>query len=557
VRIGNVQTNKWEMGFCTLLFCFSVWIMLRTFSYDAENSRILIASLMWSDFASTLPLIRSFSMGDNWPPEYPIFPGYPIRYHYLFALIVGKLEGIGIPIDWALNIPSIIGLFLILLMIYLLAKKWFGDPRIGVLGIVFFLFNGSMGFVQFFQKFPLSLNSVSDITSTTRFTAMGPWDHGNVLGVWHLLVFISQRHLTVALGILLSFVYVCHCLEGKSKKTQLYWALFFGTLIGIFPVFHKAVILIFAVFMSVYFLLLPFSRLFLFATGAVSIFVMCILSLMSFNLFGAPPGFGWYPGFMIHSSLSVVNAAKFFWYQFGLHAVLIPIGYCLAPRRVKIFMLPAFVVVTIAFLFRFSQNEVLVGHKFYNLFLILSQMLTAYVIVRAFDFSVAKFPRAKVLSFVVAGISVFFLTLSGVIDMFPIINMKMHKVQDVGSNPKVKWYVENTPGDAVVLTSQFLYSPPSIAGRKIFLGYAYLIDSAGHDTKGRRKILDAIYSGEDRDSMCRLLRVNNISFVDVPDVKPNKGRPTVNVKFFRENFSPEFVSRDGRYEVYSTAGMCD
>jgi hypothetical protein len=278
---------------------------------------------------------------------------------------------------------------------------------------------------------------------------------------------------------------------------------------------------------------------------------------MSFNIFGAPTGFGWYPGFMIHESLSLVNAAKFFWYQFGLHAVLIPIGYCLAPRRVKIFMLPAFVVVTIAFLFRFSQNEVLVGHKFYNLFLILSQMLTAYVIVRAFDFSVAKFPRAKVLSFIMAGIAVFFLTLSGVIDMFPIINMKMHKVQDVGSNPKVKWYVENTPRDAVVLTSQFLYSPPSIAGRKIFLGYAYLIDSAGHDTKGRRKILDAIYSGRDRDSMCRLLRVNNISFVDVQDVKPNKGRPTVNVEFFRENFSPEFVSRDGRYEVYSTAGMCE
>ncbi len=85
-------------------------------------------------------------MGDNWPPEYPIFPGLPITYHYLFALIVGKLEAIGVPLDWALNIPSIIGFFLILLMIYLLAKKWFGDPRIGVLGVAFFLFNGSMGF---------------------------------------------------------------------------------------------------------------------------------------------------------------------------------------------------------------------------------------------------------------------------------------------------------------------------------------------------------------------------------------------------------------------------
>ncbi len=85
------------MGFFALLFCFSVWIMLRTFSYDYENSWILIFGAMRSDFAATLPLIRSFSMGDNWPPEYPLFPGSPIRYHYLFFLIVGKLEAIGEP----------------------------------------------------------------------------------------------------------------------------------------------------------------------------------------------------------------------------------------------------------------------------------------------------------------------------------------------------------------------------------------------------------------------------------------------------------------------------
>ena len=531
--------------------------MLRTFSYDTENSTILVAGAMWSDFAGTLPLIRSFSMGDNWPPEYPIFPGSPIRYHYLFFLIVGKLEAIGVPLHWALNVPSIIGFFLILLMIYLLAKKWFGDARIGVLGIAFFLLNGSMGFLQFFQKFPLSLSTVNDIASNERFSAMGPWDGGNVLGVWHLLVFISQRHFSIALGILLSFIYVCHCIDGKSKKSQLYWALFFGTLIGMFPVFHKAVLLIFAVVMVVYFLLLPPSRLFLFATGAVSIFVMGLLWLLSFNIFGAPTGFGWYPGFMIHVSLSLVNATKFFWYQFGLHAVLIPVGYCLVPKRVRIFLLPAFIVLSIAFLFRFSQKEVLVGHKFFNFFLIMGQILTAYVVVKTYDFVSAQFPRAKVLSLGATGVLVFFLTLSGVIDFFPIVNMKMAKVRDIGSNPKARWFAENTPRDAVILTSQFLNSPPSIAGRKIFLGYGYFTDSAGYDTRGRRKIVDAVYRGDKREEICRLLQLNNISYVDVEEFKPNKGRPTVNVEYFRANFSPEYISSNGRYEVYSTAKLCE
>jgi hypothetical protein len=557
VSFEKLHTNRWEVGFCALLFCFSVWIMFRTFSYDYENSRILIYGGMWSDFAAHLPLIRSFSMGDNWPPEYPIFPGSPIRYHYLFTLIVGKLEAIGVPLDWAFNIPSIIGFFLILLMIYLLAKKWFGDARIGVLGVAFFLLNGSMGFLTFFQKFPLSLSTVNDIVFNDRFWAMGPWDRGDVLGVWHLLVFINQRHFGIALGILLSFIYVCHCLEGKSKKTQLYWALFFGILIGVFPVFHKAVLLMFAVVMSVYFLLLPFSRLFLFATGAVSILVMGLLWSQSFNIFGVPTGFGWYPGFMIHGSLSLVNAAKFFWYQFGLHAVLIPVGFCLVPKRVKIFILPAFVVLGIAFLFRFSQKEVMVGHKFFNFFLIMGQVLTAYVVVKTYDLASAKFPRAKILSLGVAGVLVFFLTLSGVIDFFVIINTNMTKVRDIGSNPEARWFVENTPRDAVVLTSQFLYSPPSIAGRKIFLGYAYFTDSAGYDTRGRRRIVDAIYRGNNREETCRLLYLNNISYIVVEEFKPQKGRPTVNVEYFRANFSPEFVSKKGRYEVYSTAELCE
>ncbi len=531
--------------------------MFRTFSYDYENSRILIYGGMWSDFAAHLPLIRSFSMGDNWPPEYPIFPGSPIQYHYLFFLIVGKLEAIGVPIHWALNAPSIIGFFLLLMMIYLLAKKWFGDPRIGVLGVVFFLFNGSMGFLQFFQKSPLSLSTVNDIISNSRFSAMGPWDGGNVLGVWHLLVFINQRHFDIALGVLLSFVYVCHCLDGKSKKSQLYWALFFGILIGVFPAFHKAVILIFAVFMSVYFLLLPFSRLFLFVTGAVSILVMALLWLLSFNIFGVPTGFGWHPGAIIQGSPSFVNIAKFFWYQFGLHAVLIPVGYCLVPKRVRIFMLPALIVLIITFLFRFSQKELLMGLKFVNFVLIMGQMLTAYVVVKVYDFVSAKFPRAKILAFGVTGSLVFFLTLSGVIDFFPVVNMKTHGLPDLGSDPKARWFAENTPRDAVVVTSQALYAPASIAGRKIFLGYAYFTDGAGYDTRGRRKIVDAIYRGDKREEMCRLLRLNNISYVDVQESKPIKRRPKVNVEYFRTNFSPEYVSKNGRYAVYSTAALCE
>lgn len=556
MRLGGLHTSKAEACFIALLFGFSSWIMFRTFSYNYELSLIRIAVPMWSDFAANLPLIRSFSMGENWPPEYPIYPGLPIRYHYLFFLLVGKLEALGVPLHWAINVPSIAGFFLLLLMIYLLAKRWFGDARVGVLGIAFFLFNGSLGFVQYFEQFPLSWSTLRSIATGERFTAMGPWDGGKVLGVWHLLVFMNQRHFSVALGMLLGFIYACHRIGTASRRAQLGWAALFGALIGLLPVFHKAVLVVTAVVMSVYFWLAPDARRFLVATGAISVAVMGLLELLSFNVTGAPGGFGWYPGFMIHESLSAVNAVKFFWYQFGLHMILIPLGCWLAPRRVRAYLLPALIVLTLAFLFRFSSRETLVGHKFFNFFLIVGQIFSAYAVIRIHDWLASRVPRARSVARVVTASLIFFLTLSGVIDFFPIATADMTEVKDIDSNPEAKWFLENTPRNAVVLTSELFFPPPSIAGRKVFLGYGYFTDGAGYDTGLRRKIMDAIYQGGSREEMCRLLRENAIDYVEVEDFEPNPARSVVNFQYFQASFAPEFVSREGRYAVYSTSRMC-
>src|SRR3989344_8019775 len=120
----------WRKRFDIILifffFLFSFWLMFHTFGYVAVTSQMRPATTTWSDFGSHLPLIRSFSIGANLPrllrgeaPEYPLFPGAPIRYHFLFYAIVGLLERIGVRIDWALNVPSALGLGFLMVMIYL------------------------------------------------------------------------------------------------------------------------------------------------------------------------------------------------------------------------------------------------------------------------------------------------------------------------------------------------------------------------------------------------------------------------------------------------------
>src|SRR5579885_3661753 len=83
-----------------LSFSFAFWLEFHTFSYDSKAKEMIIAEKVSSDFLAHIPLIRSFSFGHNWPPEYPLFPGVPIRYHFLFYAGVGLLEKIGFRIDW-------------------------------------------------------------------------------------------------------------------------------------------------------------------------------------------------------------------------------------------------------------------------------------------------------------------------------------------------------------------------------------------------------------------------------------------------------------------------
>ena len=323
-RVGN----KWELVLYAILLWFSTWIMFKTFSYDFETGKIMVGKKIWSDLAANLPLIRSFSYGDNWPPEYPIYPGEPIRYHFLFYYIVGMLEKAGVPIHWAMNIPSALGFFAIPSMIYAVGKRLFHDVRVALLSVVFFLFNGSLSFIQYFERNPLSASTLKDILARSEYTAMGPWDNGNVLGVWHLNVFLNQRHFSIALGMLMLFIFTCLWLENRGRKSHLIAAVFFGIIVGLLTLFHKPVMLMVAIVMTVFFLALPYLRLFLVVTGAVTLGVMGGIWLMSLSIAGpATDVISWYPGFTLNAAKSHTEVISFFWYQFGLHCFLIRIGY--------------------------------------------------------------------------------------------------------------------------------------------------------------------------------------------------------------------------------------
>jgi hypothetical protein len=110
------KRNSPEYLFVLVVFIVSSFLMFYTFSIS--KNRMFIGLSVWGDFGPHLAVIRSFSWGANFPATYPHFAGGGIRYHFLFQFLAANLEFLGLRIDWAFNIPSILSMVSFLTLLY-------------------------------------------------------------------------------------------------------------------------------------------------------------------------------------------------------------------------------------------------------------------------------------------------------------------------------------------------------------------------------------------------------------------------------------------------------
>lgn len=504
-----------------LLFSFCLWLMFESFSY--QDHTFYIADYVIYDFAIHIPLIRSFSFGANSPPEYPLFPGEPIRYHFLFYFLVGMLERIGLRIDWALNIPSAMGLFGLSVTLYFLTKRLFQRRLVALLAVIFLLLNGSLTFVKFFQNHLISLLTPWEIVTNNKFYSFGPYDGGEIGAFWNLTVFINQRHFAWGLSLGLLFILTTFNLMKTTPKIKIGWGILWGIVLGILPFFHQPILLILALIMILYFFLYSLLRLFLITSGSIS----ALIILPQIYIFSQGSNMiEWYPGFLIHDTLNPWHFLTYWFKNLGLHLFLIPLGLYLAPKEVKkLFLLPILVIFLIPNLLRFSP-EVATNHKFFNFALILGSIFSAYSLVRLLDH--AKKMHSKLIRLVIriAFIMILLsLILSGVIDFFPLINASKHTFTDAPKNELVDWFLKQTEPDAVILNSSAVYHPASLAGRKIFLGWPMFAWSLGLDVDQRLADFKTIWETDDLSLLCRQIKKHNLSYAmyeksDMPGIQP-------------------------------------
>jgi len=523
------------IGIFSLLF--SSYLMFHTFSYDGKNSSMLIASKAWSDFGAHIPLIRSFSLGNNWPPEYPLFPGEPIRYHFLFYFLVGMLEKAGLRIDWALNIPSIIGFTGLMIGIAVIAQKLFKDKRITILSLLFFLFNGSLSFVRFFQT-----HSVKEIMTNTTFPSFAPWGPGEITAFWNLNIYTNQRHLAFAFALALLFIGILLYIEKMPLKKQLFFLIPEVFILAIMPYFHQPILVILAVFMACYFVLFPHLRVLLLLIGAVG--AMYIFPQL-LPLISGQKTIHWNPGYLMSPPLAPLHILWYWIQNLGLHFFLIPLGWILAPARIKKITIPLLFVFIIPNLFQFSV-EMAANHKFFNFYLILGNMLSAYVLI--------KICSCKYIGKLVGSIALIGLIFSGIIDFFPVYNDEVKTLQDIPANNVATWIKDNTPPDAIFLNSSYFFHPASIAGRKILLGWPYFSWSAGYNTDTRWSDMKTLYETTNPTLFCHLISKYHVSYISYQ--KPEVDNIHPNITMLESQAEPVFTGQENTYFIYKLSTAC-
>ena len=157
----------------------------------------------------------------------------------------------------------------------------------------------------------------------------------------------------------------------------------------------------------------------------------------------------------------------------------------------------------------------------------------------------------------VVAIAIFLMIFGGIIDFFPIYNDNKISIEDYKRNGEAEWILNNTKPDAIFLNTTFLYNPASLAGRKIFLGWPYFAWSQGYNTEKRGEDLRKMLGAQNKDTACKLLRLNNIDYIEIKiQNPPDPNIPPIS-NIYKTEFSKSFENKESKTSIYDINKNCN
>jgi|GEM_PF-1076599 len=210
-----------------LIFMFiTFWQMV----YIKDGALWIAHEYAWGDWALHVSMAGNFAFREpaDWFTWHPVYAGKPLSYPFLGNLIAGLIWRTGASVQLSFFIPSIITAVLLILVIYLIARRLGNSKPLSVLSVYLFFLSAGLGFSTAVQNLLSGIPFDKVIIGTEYYSRNEAlqWLGGNVL----VALLIPQR--AFLLGITMALWVIWALLAKKmSRNKKIFWGLFSGLII--------------------------------------------------------------------------------------------------------------------------------------------------------------------------------------------------------------------------------------------------------------------------------------------------------------------------------------
>ena len=546
-----------ELIFFSVLFVFLTWIIFYVFYI--KDGILYSGFTVFGDYAPHTAMMRSFSLQNNFPTQYPHFGGQDVKYHFMFQFLVGNLEFLGLRLDIAYNAASILALLGFLMLLYSIARRVVGSGKAGVLTVLFFFFRSALTFFQFLWEHLRAGNLLQVLQENTSFigyTTNEDW------GLWNFNVYLNQRHLAFGLLIvaLAVWMYLDWAEQGcRHKEKGLVWfrnrifskdawkcryvenALAAGLLIGMTSFWNGAAV-IGGLLILMGFAVCSDGKLDYLITAVTEVRFSVLQTRLFMNGSSVEAAFQW--GFISEDK----SAGGVLWYLIQMSGIFFTgalILFFFYKKRLQRAVLVS-CLFPLVFAFCFSLTpDITVNHKYIMISYAFLAMFWAGAVCLLF--------RKKWQGRILAAVLTVCLTITGIYDFVIIVrdNGPGHRVTVNTNSSLTDWLAQNLDSRDLILTPEYSISEVTMAGVMMYLGWPYYAWSAGYDTYDRAEKAKEIYTSQEPERVKSLVRQEGITYILFEEGMTFEGETCIETTI-KSVYRLVYQSEDRRIRIYET-----
>jgi len=465
-----------------------MWLLLFLHVLRPGGGNLYAGPSTYGDLAMHLGIITNLVEQGAFPPEYSIFPGVRLAYPFLVNSLSASLNLLGLPLRWAILVPSFLLAFIVAGSFVLLARDVLKKRLAVSLAAIMFFLSGGLGFIYFLPGMSHDPHPFTRLFRGYYFTPTNIGEHN--IYMWNVIchVLVPQRSALAGWGMLFFALWLLY--RGIRRQERKHFILS-GVFAGLMPMVHTASFFVFIGMAMPWFVVHLFT-----VDNKAQYAKLWLLLALPLVVLSMPQLLFWTFGMVrqerfVRFHFNWANKNDFwlwFWIKnAGFVFLLSPVALFYASRKRVRFYSAAIVIFIMADLFVFSPYAPN-NNKVFHIWYAFSAILVAGFLNDCY----LRFKNFKARGVILA-LVVFVCIFSGLLTVaHGFVKLpKLFSAADIATAAFIK---QHTPQDALFVSSDFHNNPITcLAGRKTLCGYHGWLYSIGIDYGQRAQDIKKMY----------------------------------------------------------------